>query len=149
MKGIIQLSLFAAILLFQACSLNECGECFTPPSPFFFEIVDKHSGENLFTNGTFLAEEIVVLNNENNSTEEFSFISENSLNIIQIHSIGWQTEEVTLSVQVADSSIFLLYVDAKRISEDCCTYTKYNEIRIENTDYELDMETEIYSILID
>lgn len=45
--------------------INDCGECFSPPQDFLFDLVDQASGENLFANGTFDPEAIKVTNTLN------------------------------------------------------------------------------------
>jgi len=139
------------LLSAQACADKDCEDvlCFTPPMPFAFELVDKDSGENLFTNGSYDSDDIEVLNVSDNSRREFVFISENELNIIQIGSIGWENEIAEVVLKVGDETILNLYVDSERVSEDCCNFTKYNEIRIDNADYELDPQSGIYTIRID
>ena len=139
------------LLSAQACADKDCEDvlCFTPPMPFAFELVDKDSGENLFTNGSYDSDDIEVLNVSDNSRREFVFISENELNIIQIGSIGWENEIAEVVLKVGDETILNLYVDSERVSEDCCNFTKYNEIRIDNADYELDQQSGIYTIRIE
>ncbi|MDN3641457.1 hypothetical protein QWY87_02000 [Lutimonas halocynthiae] len=148
-----KLLLIAVMILLssQACDDKDCEDvlCFTPPMPFAFELVDKDTGENLFTNGSYDSNDIEVLNVSDNSRREFVFISENDLNIIQIGSIGWDSEIAEVVLKVGDETILNLYVDSERISEDCCNFTKYNEIRIDNAEYELDQQRGIYTILID
>ncbi len=68
---------------------------------------------------------------------EFSFISENNINLIQIGSIGWETEIVNLKIDILDNHIFNFYVDAERI-EDCCSHTEYNENTLTDSQSELD-----------
>ena len=139
------------LLSFHACDDRDCEDvlCFTPPMPFAFELVDKDTGENLFTNGSYDSDDIEVLNVSDNSRREFVFISENELNIIQIGSIGWDNEIAEVVLKVGDRIILNLYVDSERVSEDCCNFTKYNEIRIDNAEYELDQQSGIYTVLID
>ena len=148
-----KLILIAVMILVsaQACDDRDCEDlsCFTPPMPFAFELVNKDSGENLFTNGSYDSDNIEVLNVSDNSRREFVFISENELNIIQIGSIGWDNEIAEVVLKVGDETILNLYVDSERVSEDCCNFTKYNEIRIDNAEYELDQQSGIYTILID
>lgn len=148
-----KLILIAVMILVsaQACDDRDCEDllCFTPPMPFAFELVNKDSGENLFTNGSYDSDNIEVLNVSDNSRREFVFISENELNIIQIGSIGWENEIAEVVLKVGDETILNLYVDSERVSEDCCNFTKYNEIRIDNAEYELDQQSGIYTILID
>lgn len=148
-----KLILIAVFILFgmQACVDKDCEDilCFTPPMPFVFELVDKESGENLFTNGSYDSDDIEVFNVNDNSQREFRFISENELNVIQIGSIGWGDEIAEVGLKVGDIMILNLYVDSERVSENCCNFTKYNEIRIDNAEYELDQQSDIYTILID
>jgi len=147
----INLLLILFTIIFQGCKDDdECNQlCFTPPQAFQFEIIDKESGENLFTNGTFDSNEITITDNlNNNESIEFSFISENNINLIQIGSIGWATEIVNLKIDISDNHIFNFYVDAERI-EDCCSYTEYNEINLTDSEFELNSQTGIYKILVE
>ena len=148
-------SVFRFISLFLLLSVSGCGDedcnldCFTPPNPFLFELVDKTSGENLFSNGTYRAEDITVVDRLTGQGLEFGFISEKEQNIIAIHSIGWETEVVDALVSHGADDIFTLFVDAERLSENCCSFTRYKDIRIGIAEYQKDPASDIYSILID
>ena len=148
MKQIIRLLFLTILFINSGCNTEkECGECFTPPTPFLFEIIDKETRENLFTNGTYESSQIEIKNIVDNSNFEYTFLSENNYNLIQINSIGWYTETVNISVKIGTNDIFNFYVDAERLSEDCCSFTKYHEIRIDNSEFELDSTTGIYRII--
>lgn len=143
------LILFA--ITFQGCKDDDkCNQlCFTPPQTFEFEIVDKASGENLFTNGTYDPDDISITDKLNNNEPiAFSFISEDNINLLQIGSIGWKTETVNLKIDIADNHIFNFYVEAERI-ENCCSHTEYNEINLTDSEFELDGQTGIYRILVE
>lgn len=133
----------------SSCNIkDECNQlCFTPPQGFIFEIVDKSSGENLFTNGTYNPDQIEIINTITNSRAEFTFNSENNINLIQISSIGWETEIVNLRITIADNDIFELYVDAERKKGSCCDHTEYNKIEIKDAEFEFDSQIGIYKIL--
>ena len=142
--------LLVLISIFQSCNDDSCNDqlCFTPPESFVFEIVDKTSGENVFTNGTYDPGDISITNIMNdNDPVEFTFISENNFNLIQIGSIGWETEIVNLKIDIADDHIFNLYVDAERKMEACCAYTEYHEITVGGSEFKIDSQTGIYTIL--
>lgn len=151
MKPIITFLTLIVLIFTQSCKDDKCEDilCFTPPSPFEFELVDKLTGENLFTNGTFDSNDIGVINLDNQSNIEFTFIDENDYNIIRINTIGWKTEIVNYAIQISSESIFELFVNAERLNGNCCDYTEYQEIRIENVDFELNQENGIYKILIE
>ena len=139
------------VFLLSCNKTEDCGACFTPPQPFLFEIADKVSGENLFTNGTYNYEEIEIINSlNNNSPIEFKFITEDNVNLIQINSIRWSTEIVNLKFYVSNQYLFDFYVDAERKSEDCCDFTQYNEIIITGSEFvELSPQSGAYTILVE
>lgn len=91
--------------MFQSYNTDGCGDCSTPPESFSFEIVDDISGENFFTNGTYNPAQIRIVNTLNNAQLEFSFIGENNINLIQISSIGWQTEIENKRIDISDEPI--------------------------------------------
>jgi hypothetical protein len=122
--------------------------CFTPPYDFPFEIVDKTTGENLFTNGTYKSDQIVVTDLATNLKVPFTFISENGINVFRIQTIGWKTEKVNYSITIQDKNIFELYVDASRLNGDNCSYTVYNQVLIKNVEYELNKEKGRYIIKV-
>ncbi|MCX2742312.1 hypothetical protein OO013_00470 [Mangrovivirga sp. M17] len=133
----------------SSCSLeNDCPTCFTPPEPFNFELVDKETGENLFSNGTYELDQIQIINIVDESTIEYDFISENNINIIQLKSIGWETEIVNYRFDHSGNELFKLKVDAVRKNDDCCSYTEYNEVVISNVEYEFVEETGVFKIKI-
>ena len=147
MKNLIQYALFLLVILNQSC--KKCDACFTPPKPFLFEIIDQSTGENLFKNGTYKSSEIEVIDSLKHQNVKFSFLDENDIDLIQINSIGWETEKVNFLFKISNQNIFNLYVDAERVSEDCCSFTRYNDVKIENAKFELDSMTEIYRILVE
>ena len=151
-KKITTILTLIILIITQSCKKkDDCEdlECFTPPSPFGFELVDKLTGENLFTNGTFKSIDIKVINLDDQSNVEFTFIDENDYNIIQINTIGWKTETVNYSINISNESIFELFVNAERLNGECCNYTEYKEIRIKNSEFELNQNSGIYRILVD
>ena len=143
------LILILLLIIFQSCINDECGDCFTPPNNFRFELVDKTSGENLFTNGTFEPNQIEITNVLNNSSTEFEFISENNINLIQISGIGFQTEIVNLKIDIGTTRIFNFYVNAERKKGDCCSFTAYKEIIISGSEFEFNNEIGVYKILVE
>jgi hypothetical protein len=155
MKHLFRILLLTLVFINQGCDIeqgkeNDCGGAADSfPTPFFFEIIDKVTGENLFTNGTYEPDQIEIKNIVNNRDIEFTFIDEDDFNLIMIHSIGLKTETVNAEVIIGNDTIFSLYVDAERVYEACFSYTKYNEIRIDNAEFELDGEAGLYTIKVE
>jgi len=150
MKNVLKFFGLILLIFVQSCKSDDCEDidCFTPPLSFAFDIVDKETGENLFSNGTYGPEQIEVFNSEDGSRRGFDFISENGVNIIRIGSIGWESEIADIVLQIAEEEILNLYVDSERVTENCCNFSKYNEIRIDNADFDLNDQSGIYTIYI-
>lgn len=145
-------NLIKASILFLFISLSACDKsepeilCTTPPEGFRFEITDKTTGENLFTNGTFKSDQIVITDKTTNTKVPYTFISENNINLISINSIGWKTEKVDYSITIQEKAIFELYVDASRLNGMHCSYTEFNQVLIKNTAYEWNKDKGVYII---
>ena len=124
--------------------------CFSPPVGFGFEIVDKTTGADLFANGTYQSDQnqIAILDLASNSKIPYTLATENGIYTIRINSIGWKTEKINYSISINEKYIFGLYVDASRISDNHCSYTKFNEILIKNSEFEFNQNTGIYKILV-
>ena len=149
MKNIYCIAI-AFIVIFHSCkNEDDCGECFTPPQSFLFKLVNKETNENIFANGNYDPDQLEIFNTlDGNTPVDFSFISENSINLIQLNSIGWETEKVNLQIRLGGNDIFTVFIDAERESENCCSYTKYNEVKIEEVEFEQDSQTGIYTIFV-
>ena len=147
MKKFILLIVFFVVL---GCKINECEDiaCFTPPPNFALELVDKATGENLFTNETLKSSNIEVLN-ENDEKVTFNFISENNLNIIDLPEIDWNLDLHTYTITVGPTIQFNLELDIEEKYENCCTFFKVITFNISNYTYEQSSTTDIYSIKID
>ncbi len=150
MKRLKVLIIVFTLFFLQSCSDIGCNEnCFTPPNTFVFELVDSETGENLFTNGTLSRAGILVNHSESGASEDFTFYDQEDLNLLVLHTIGWETEIIELDVTVGTTDVFSIYVDSERVSDDCCAFTEFNEIRIESANYEYLPNSNIYKILLD
>ncbi|MBU2950640.1 hypothetical protein KO493_08025 [Tamlana agarivorans] len=136
--------------LLSCDAIKDCEDCFTPPNNFYFDIVDKVSGENLFTNGTYDYQDIEIINTlDGNESVDFEFITHDNINQIEIYSIGYSTEIVNLKFYVSNQYLFDFYVDAERTSENCCSFTVYNEIKITGSDFVSKPQSGVYTILVE
>jgi len=149
MKSFVLL-FFVAIVL-NSCNVDKCDVyCSSGPLTLSFELLDKTTGENLFTNNTFNPEDISVLDLDNNgSSIQFEFNSENNINLINLGPFGWGTNIANYRLKVGDRNIFTLNIDAKEKTEDCCSFVQVNELEITNTGFELNPDTGIYEILVE
>lgn len=100
--------LVLSTLILQSCSENCEGPCFSPPRSVYFEILDKSTGENVFTSGSLNRNEIEIVDQDNQEDVEFAFIDGDDYNIIPISSIGWETEVVNYAIDVGSDRLFEL-----------------------------------------
>jgi hypothetical protein len=135
--------------MLQACSENCEGPCFSPPRSLHFEILDKSSGENVFTSGSLNRNEIEIVDLDKQEVVEFTFIDGNNYDMIRISSIGWESEVVNYAINVGSDRLFELYVDAERLQRDCCSYTIYNDLQITNAEYTHDLGWEFFEVFIE
>lgn len=130
------LFLFVLTTLFFGCDKCEGTLCFTPPSFFRFQFIDKDSGEDLLANGTYEYNDIEVTNLEDSSIVDFSKIAGEDYNFIEFNDIGWETEKVNYQIEIGEDISFNFYVDAERVNEDCCSFTRMNEVTITGVEYD-------------
>ncbi|MFD1293040.1 hypothetical protein ACFQ5N_04240 [Lutibacter holmesii] len=145
-----QLTLLFIFFTVLGCKNNECEgiACFSPPPNFSFELVDKATGENLFTNETLNSNDIKVVDEENNAVS-YSFISENNYNILSLNEIGWNLDPHTYTITVGDLVEFTLELDMEEKYENCCTFFKTETFQLSGYEYEQSNTTDIYTIQID
>ena len=136
-----RITLFLVILTISLVSCNdECneGEKATPAS-FFVEIIDETSGENVFENETYTAQQITIQDLDE-ATIPFEFIE--NLNVIQIFPpvtnatgnsfIIKLNNETTLQMDEIDVSY-----DVSSSAGECFTTFKIENILFPNNDSEL------------
>ena len=136
-----RITLFLVVLTISLVSCNdECneGEKATPAS-FFVEIIDETSGENVFENETYTAQQITIQDLDE-ATIPFEFIE--NLNVIQIfppvtNATGNSfviklNNETTLQMDEIDVNY-----DVSSIVGECFTTFKIENILFPNNDSEL------------
>lgn len=148
MKNVIYFFAFPTLLFLFSCNYKDCRECFTPPEAFILELVDQATGENLFTVDSLDSEKVEVIDLYDNKSVVFSFLDENAINLIQIHTIGWHSEVVNYSIQVDGIEMCILHVDAERVDGDCCDHTEFHVIDISNAEFRKDETTGIIKALL-
>ena len=99
------------------------------------QFIDKDSGEDLIANGIYPYESIKVTNQADGSIVNYSKITGEDYNFIRLNDIGWETEMVTYQIDVGEDVSFEFFVNAERINEDCCSFTRMNEVEITGVAY--------------
>jgi len=142
--------LFLILISFTTCKINECEgiACFTPPPNFIFELVDKTTGENLFTNGVLNSNTIEILN-EDAKKIAFNFITEDDINLLQLSEIGWNLGLHTYTVSVGTEVEFTITLEMESKHENCCSFFNTLQFNISNYEFEQSNTSEIYTIKID
>jgi len=143
--------LFLAAFALNSCNVDKCDvDCVSGPLSLSFELLDKTTGENLFTNNTFDPADINVLDlDNNNSSVQFTFNSENDINIINLGPFGWGTNIANYLLKVGDREIFTLYVEAEEIKSDCCSNVVLNKLTIGGADFSQNTQNGVYEVLVE
>lgn len=137
------------ILVFGCSTSNYCEEnsCFTPPPATIFNIVDRDSGEDLFTNGTLNSGNVKLLD-ENDKNIGFQVFSEND-SIFLYLDVGWETGfnsyRLILSPEVEIQ--FNLISEIK--NESCCNFYTLKDLSVTNFSFSQSETTGNYLIFID
>lgn len=140
------LKLLALVLALAMAGCSDCEECFTPPSPFAFEVVDAQTGENLFINGTYDPTKLEVRSTVDPQYVEHQYYEEEG--IFLIGTIGWETEEVDLSIKVDGVEIFTFSTSAEVITKGCCTFTEFSNTSFGGATFEQRDQTGVYRVSI-
>lgn len=151
MKKIGFILMFFAVFVLSSCTVDHCDVlCDSGPLGLSFELLDKTTGKNLFTNGTFERNDIEVLDlDNNNSMVEYGFISENVINLITLGPFGWEKKIANYSLKVDTLNIFTLNVDAEEKTEDCCSFVQVNKVEIKNAESQQNPETGVYEVFVE
>lgn len=144
-----KIALLFLLFVVVSCKKDKCEDilCFTPPQPFLFELVDKTTGDNLFSIGELESSNIKVLNEESEPIN-FTFISENEYNIIDLSEIGWNMGINYYTISVDDIE-FSITLEIEEKHENCCTFFELKQFEISNYQFEQSNTTGIYTIKID
>ncbi|WP_291144779.1 hypothetical protein [Flavobacterium sp. UBA7680] len=149
MKRLLKSSIVLFLLITTFGCSGEASNCTSPPVSLVFEFVDKDSGENLFTNGTFDAKQgVTVTDLDTKKIIQTSYLNADNLNRLAINSIGFQSGNFNYSIAIQGKDIFELHVSAERLSENGCSFSRINSFEIKNADSKLDTTTGAYKILI-
>lgn len=140
-----QLSSLVFIFLCIGCNSEaDVTDDLTAPGTFAFQILNKDTGENIFSNKTYNPEKIIVKNLDSQNVVQHHFISDNDLDIIVLENLGRESEDVNYSINVGDKSMFELHVDAILVKKD--EDFEYKNIAITNTEFKQDKTSGVYNI---
>ncbi len=151
MKTNVLVLLFIAAFSLTSCSVDNCDlDCNSGPLSLDFELLDKISGENLFTNGTFDPADIQILDLDNdNRSVQYVFIDEDEINILKLGPFGWETKIANYILKVGDKTIFKLHVDAEEKEEECCSLVVLNKLTLQGADYTQNTENGVYEVFVE
>ncbi len=118
-KNALLLTIFASLLLLNfQCGKCDDIECFTPPSEFRFQLLDKDSGEDLVANGTFHADEISVFSIAGNKKHELQFSTGSTAYFFTDQEIGWETgpEKASYELRLGPSTTLPFIYETRKVS---------------------------------
>lgn len=130
----------------MSCSQENCSENVIPPqASIFVEVLDADTEENVFTNETYTVGDIAV--KEFDDTEvDFTFITRDSLNLIQIFPKTDVALDNKIYLNLADDETIEIQYDVETIKTEC--YTQKRTININIPFYTFTEENQIFKIKI-
>ncbi len=145
----ILLFTFLLVSTFSCQKFDKCEGivCFTPPRGFYVEVVDSVLGENLYTTDN-LEVSSITLKNENNENVEFTFISEDEINLIDISTIGWETGVHTYYLKLSSDVEIVIDIEMQEKNKDCCTFFEVEKFEIRDYDYKISQYSEVIEVKI-
>lgn len=141
-----QLSSLVFLFLLIGCNnKTDITDDLTAPQTFAFHILDKTTGENIFSNKKYDPQKIIVKNLDSHDVVKHQFISDNDLDLIVLENVGRDSENINYSINIDDKSIFELHVDAVLIKKDLDF--EYQNVEITNVVFKRDKTSGVYNIL--
>jgi hypothetical protein len=131
---IIFLIIAVALAFLSGCDkINKCQniDCFTPPQPFIFNIVDASTGENVFAGGAFNKDDVEVYD-ENDRWENHMFDTYADSNYLVLPEIGWETKRTAYTIHLGEETEINLVLDMQERHENCCTFFSIEDFSIED-----------------
>jgi len=127
------------------CS-KSCSENATPPqASVFIELIDATTEENLFTNLTYTEGDIVV-KNVNNEDVDFSFVTKDDLNLIQIFPSTDVATNNSVTLYMGTVETIEIQYNVEAIQTEC--YTQKKIIDFVTPNYTIIVANQIYRIKI-
>lgn len=131
------LFLFFACLFFTNFGCDKCKEteCFTPPSPLRFQLVDKDSGEDLVINGTYKVEEVSVISIEGNKKHALQYSKQSETEgIFADPEIGWvaAAEKFKYMLKLDSAKILTFTYETREVNQHCCTIIELVNFKVDS-----------------
>jgi hypothetical protein len=143
MKKLILLIVFSA--LFYSCE-KPCEEASIGSPGLRIEIVNATTNENVFTNGTYTQNQVQVTT-ANSTSQEYSFISENNLNVIAL-SPAWTEGTFTTTIKLNNVVTILIVTKIYKSSSRCFENYFIENVSVTGYSYSQDLSTGILKIKI-
>jgi hypothetical protein len=134
MRNLLQ----AAIFLMIGLSLNACDvydDCFTPPAPVYFKLYSD-SKQDLLASDTFELRFLKIVDATRDQLIQKDTFSIDGAYYLTAESIGWQEGVNNYLFTYNDNELFTFSIQANQISENCCTYTVYEDVSISGSAFE-------------
>lgn len=137
------------LIFLCSCDNNDCDGilCNTPPDQTVLKLIDSETGDNLFTNQSLSSEDIRIKNG-NNQSVNFTFITENDVNLIDLSEIGWNTGLHTYRILIGDDLEIDLKLHNEERHENCCTFFETLEFDITSHEYDISNTSGFYVVKI-
>lgn len=143
------LLLLVVLFFTNSCNLSDdCGDCFSPPRQFNFDLVDATTLENLFSNETFTEDSLNVYD-ELGEEVTFELVFYNDSYILSLNEIGWELEPKIYTIELSSEISVIFELDMNQVTSNCCTYYEVEVFNIVDYEFEELYPSGIIQVKID
>lgn len=119
---------------------NNCGECFTPPGGLPLRILSKVDSSDMLYSGAYHPDSVRIFYMLDDYPVDFQLYIQldatNQSGALYCDEISWKSldgyKNSYLYLNVSDTDT--IYLDVVRVTENCCTYHVFNELKINGMD---------------
>ncbi len=147
------LSFLFIVILFVCIGcekMRNCGECFTPPDPISFKIIDSISGNNLISPNGFSSDSLQLYYFSDSLKKNVKFeIYGNEVNRrIVSNELSWNSisENNYYYLYLSYKDVNTLFVNTEIITENCCTWHELKDFKINGKTIEYDSNEFVFII---
>lgn len=134
MRRVVFLGLFLSFFGLASCDVSDDDVvCVPHPVELFLELVEEETGDNLYSNGTFLEAELEITD-EDGVLVPFTFIRDLDRTFLQV-SLGMEEGERIITIQPDTEISVEIEVALDRFQDSCGSYY-ISEFDVTNYDYD-------------
>ncbi len=121
----ISLCIILICLSFSSCHTGcEDTSCFTPPAEIVVQILNQSDSADYFLSSNQSTDNLNIVDKISSQEIQYYISQTEHQSLIFIQNIGWDTQNYKLVFDYNNTELFIANIDAQRVTEDCCNFTR-------------------------